>query len=1525
MKKTLKKKRTNCLYIILLMLYLVTKYVSKRKMVGGGRGAFKGFTEELQPIIEELYKLLKIGQYSMNECEEYHPYFYKKHRNERALKSLTTFKKSYEGKEKMIQDAIEIHLEVPYKKLKETIQYSGGDKIKNLIGFGLEDIFEGGISIDKTKSPGTIIDIIYTKIKEDLLNESELSSSVKTINEKVVALDAQLNRKTVDDSKLLLTQAEDLCGLINDYRGKERKFKRLLDAGNISDYFINLYEDLSGAVRVYIKLNEYSLLKTENKNRSYVQARNNFVKEDEGYMGMEKIPRIVLNNLCDYDMIYTRELKDKKFSKKIDGLKDKQEGSILELYNQIKQGAQKGEDYNKTDNTEEINMGEYGITDTYGDFYSVFDNEAENKDIYEGMNYEKGNKIKQLDSGSGYNTSTKGLKGALLQVSNGYNIIIFGYGYSGSGKTFTLLKGGKSDKQTPLIKNAYNDLKDRAKETDGKVFIASVYELYGILDYNKKQDQVTSQIRTLYKNEGREIKDGEILGDDDADKIQWDEDSDDLDTLLDQVEEKRKNILKTIKSTPNNPESSRSHLFIEIGYKKEKGSETTNYLTFVDMAGIENPFEIAISIFPFMDMRNKINPRLENDYLKNGCATKYKDITIEQLVDGEGSIPDKLYNHFESVLEHMYWGDQNIASYLYSNRFGLYDANEDWVEISKMNMQNEKEGISEELNQFGNFFWKPLKAPIQYNTYSHYQPLKMKAQNEKGWYTRLHEATGNLLTSLTDRQFNALKKCATYYNDEKNIVYFDYPVFATVIDREKPANRKGVKPKKALFTMKLVGANKNSNMNNVIKNEYLDTGIALSLLDNIKEIIYYGKGVSKIEGIDDTGILTENPEEKLKSIRSLLNKILNNIKIKNSGENLPNKYYYLKYLETFQIYNGDIYNKSDVEIEYIPQKIHSLGTTIATVRNEASIDYLKYKATVLKDNETTLQELYSLLYNYIYNSIILNGLYDEYTAVLYDSQYQTTNNFGTSVEKSLDLIIRGKNTVESGITELKFNYEPPRVYYYKKGENNYYKCVFKSEKSGQQWAISDEHEIIMVDYDEFEQLIKEGIFINETVNHITQYFQKKNDRHPSIVKDEDMNKEVMQELEINKNERYIYNKVTTGDINKSLDELYYLFKQLNNASRERFSDDTDWNTLNMMADDRTGIMKYIAVSKAYRDSQRYAGSTTDANENGNKWIKEKIMKIANNYGINMSDNEYNDNIITNDESFDIGSEESNVPILIEKSKRYFKTRDPSMIFFNEMKRTLQTDLTQYIPQKFTNTIIFDIFKKILTSKQKQRTKSKELYMEINIYERIIKYLEINVAIMSDKTLTVNYYTLWLNFYLSYKLLKDTPEIINLDYLRKVRDILKNLQGIYLKYANDESIYKELPNIENNIIAYPRNKPNNYTHKKSKFYIRGCTAYSGMEINLISYVGNYSNNVDFNLYSYMPKKSIFSTEVRDEGSYEKIKILKILDYYKSDEILTEDNRGTKYIMMCLVRPEIAQKFCTGTRATLDFAQAVCSTC
>ena len=257
-------------------------------------------------------------------------------------------------------------------------------------------------------------------------------------------------------------------------------------------------------------------------------------------------------------------------------------------------------------------------------------------------------------------------------------------------------------------------MKRKGRSDNAEVFISAAYELVGSFDYTKHTGQLDSRINNLYVNKKRPIQKSKGILENNKGVINWTDKGniDSIKELLEKIETERKKT-KTIKSTPNNPESSRSHLFIEIAYKKGKNIK---YLTFIDMAGIENPFEIAISIFPFMDLRNKINPILIKKQLDNQCATKYKNLTPKELYDS-GNIPDKLYTHFNDVLEQMYWGDQSIASRVYANQYGLYPRIEPGKKFKGLLIQKQKTNINDELNRLGTFFWKPLKAPIQLYTY----------------------------------------------------------------------------------------------------------------------------------------------------------------------------------------------------------------------------------------------------------------------------------------------------------------------------------------------------------------------------------------------------------------------------------------------------------------------------------------------------------------------------------------------------------------------------------------------------------------------------------------------------------------------------------------------------------------------------------------------------------------------------------------------------------------------------------------
>ena len=81
--------------------------------------------------------------------------------------------------------------------------------------------------------------------------------------------------------------------------------------------------------------------------------------------------------------------------------------------------------------------------ETFGDFYGVFDDMYTNKDIYRGY-IETGlidqyNLIVDIDK----NVKSNGLYNVFQQVENGYSIVIFGYGLSGSGKCL--------GKNTPIL------------------------------------------------------------------------------------------------------------------------------------------------------------------------------------------------------------------------------------------------------------------------------------------------------------------------------------------------------------------------------------------------------------------------------------------------------------------------------------------------------------------------------------------------------------------------------------------------------------------------------------------------------------------------------------------------------------------------------------------------------------------------------------------------------------------------------------------------------------------------------------------------------------------------------------------------------------------------------------------------------------------------------------------------------------------------------------------------------------------
>jgi hypothetical protein len=259
------------------------------------------------------------------------------------------------------------------------------------------------------------------------------------------------------------------------------------------------------------------------------------------------------------------------------------------------------------------------------------------------------------------------LYSAFQQVKDGYHICLFGYGYSGSGKTYTLL-GNKDNKG--LLHYGLESLDYK------KIEIHGIYELYADMSIIKttgpvdpSKYKIKGNIHMLYGQEPN--IDSEVIVKEEKDfnkhfksiKInkelvtlfsQEQDISRDLDLLTSTITSYRSNIgiankidHNRIKATPNNPESSRSHLFIT--FKLTFSNNTIGYITIVDMAGQENPYNIQKVLFSssytvgtimeFLNIRentdfaNDVLTKLSSEYLRGYGYIKPTDRTKTSIMN----------------------------------------------------------------------------------------------------------------------------------------------------------------------------------------------------------------------------------------------------------------------------------------------------------------------------------------------------------------------------------------------------------------------------------------------------------------------------------------------------------------------------------------------------------------------------------------------------------------------------------------------------------------------------------------------------------------------------------------------------------------------------------------------------------------------------------------------------------------------------------------------------------------------------
>jgi hypothetical protein len=302
----------------------------------------------------------------------------------------------------------------------------------------------------------------------------------------------------------------------------------------------------------------------------------------------------------------------------------------------------------KVTNNKEITLECSNKEKISGNFFGVFDKEYTNADLYSGVTNTKTN---------GLNIDITDIKSWSLsktfdQLKRNYSISLLNMGFSGSGKSYTLF----GDQNEPgLINYAlsnlgikshieyvfelyYDEININAKEISGKVII--VYDRPKDLNIQLKRYGIDNyEYENLLKLDDLDIQDAIKL------------------INMNQLKNGR------IKKTFNNPNSSRSHLFIVL-------KVGTSYLNIVDLAGIENAFQIytlfnnkmsmpyfllqfdSKGIFKGQMKNEKISKYITGNDIKNTDTILEKN-DVGKLI-GTSIIEDTLQKNVQILLESFY-------------------------------------------------------------------------------------------------------------------------------------------------------------------------------------------------------------------------------------------------------------------------------------------------------------------------------------------------------------------------------------------------------------------------------------------------------------------------------------------------------------------------------------------------------------------------------------------------------------------------------------------------------------------------------------------------------------------------------------------------------------------------------------------------------------------------------------------------------------------------------------------------------
>ena len=408
---------------------------------------------------------------------------------------------------------------------------------------------------------------------------------------------------------------------------------------------------------------------------------------------------------------------------------------------------------------------------TYGRFFGVIPDTFKNPDVYTGCSgttVDKDLQIvghgvkKEIGETCCISNDATGLCRVMNQIRDGYHLILFGYGYSGSGKTLTLLgdsrtgepglaqlavanTGAKSVNLKAIFELTYDKIDFRMKNFNSGHFV----ELFS---RGSKSEKVLKNIPdTMIKNEQSEFDKiiGTVFSQSNPFKTRpiTGKELYELRKVLDlhRVNKGR------IKATPNNPQSSRSHLFITLEFIY--ANNTKGYLTVVDMGGRESSIDV---LEMFLEKPEKEKWQLTS-MLMNDATLIPKYITGHNFTVTDPSL-SWIYDEKRYSSEPAYTQEVN----LYVKRLNSISHDMDKV----IQVLKESVFINETINQLTLFF-KVRQDP---NGLHNVKELRFPLDEKKNPYDPLHFLAGRPTANDKMGMYRILTNLSTLYNKPSKFV-----------------------------------------------------------------------------------------------------------------------------------------------------------------------------------------------------------------------------------------------------------------------------------------------------------------------------------------------------------------------------------------------------------------------------------------------------------------------------------------------------------------------------------------------------------------------------------------------------------------------------------------------------------------------------------------------------------------------------------------------------------------------------------